>query len=529
MVRGFPSTAGVYLMKNREGRVVYVGKAKNLRKRLSSYYRKDCGTSNWKSLKLIKKVANIEIMMTDNEIEAFLLESNLIKQYRPLFNIELKDQQRFTYLRITDESFPRLLVTRRNRAGKIKGQTGKIFGPFVRGSSRFLTVGLLRKIFKIRICDRLPKNPCLEYFIKNCDAPCIGNVSQSEYMRNVNSLTSILSGTNSIDGFIKTMTDEMKVASSALKYEKAREIRDTIKRLENLRFDQKMERLVSSKFEEYVGMVQDLVKGKAHILILQRRNGVISDRKKFEFDLIADNSLSTFLLQYYSSAPSIPYSVYTNLEPDSKAILEQSIARIASHRVRIIKVSTIGKSEKSRLMDLIIRNLSAYTERGFEPSLVKLRQILAMDTVPKTIDCFDVSNLGSSISVGSCVRFFNGSPDKSRYRRFRIKTIIGQNDFGMIREIVRRRYAHLIDASEKPDLILIDGGKGQLNAAISALEEIQMKIPCISLAKDNEEIFTSSSSLPIILPKNNGGLQILQSVRDEAHRFALSYNIKLRV
>jgi len=342
-------------------------------------------------------------------------------------------------------------------------------------------------------------------------------------------LTSILSGTNSIDGFIKTMTDEMKVASSALKYEKAREIRDTIKRLENLRFDQKMERLVSSKFEEYVGMVQDLVKGKAHILILQRRNGVISDRKKFEFDLIADNSLSTFLLQYYSSAPSIPYSVYTNLEPDSKAILEQSIARIASHRVRIIKVSTIGKSEKSRLMDLIIRNLSAYTERSFEPSLVKLRQILAMDTVPKTIDCFDVSNLGSSISVGSCVRFFNGSPDKSRYRRFRIKTIIGQNDFGMIREIVRRRYAHLIDASEKPDLILIDGGKGQLNAAISALEEIQMKIPCISLAKDNEEIFTSSSSLPIILPKNNGGLQILQSVRDEAHRFALSYNIKLRV
>jgi excinuclease ABC subunit C len=516
-------------MKDRDGQVIYIGKAKNLRKRLSSYYWKDCGKRDWKSIQLIKKVASIEIMMTDSEIEAFLLESNLIKQYRPLYNIELKDQQRFTYLRISDETFPRLLVTRRNRAGKIKGQTGRIFGPFVRGSSKFLTVGLLRKIFKIRICDRLPKYPCLEYFIKNCDAPCIGNVTQYEYMRNVNALASILSGNKTMDEFIRTMTDEMKLASSTRNYEKAREIRDTIKRLDNLRLDQKMERLDSSKFEEYVGMVQDPSRGKAHVLILQRRSGVISDRKKFEFDLIADNSLSTFLSQYYSSATAIPYTIYTNLEPDSKCILEQSIGRLAAHRVRILKISTLGKKEKNRLMNLIIRNLSAYIEKGFEPSLAKLRQILEMDNVPKTIDCFDVSNLGSSIMVGSCVRFFNGSPDKSRYRRFRIKTIIGQNDFGMIREIVKRRYSQLIEASEKPDLILIDGGKGQLNAAISALNEIQLKIPCVSLAKDDEAIYTSSSSLPIILPKNNGGLQILQSVRDEAHRFALSYNIKLRV
>jgi len=516
-------------MKDRDGQVIYIGKAKNLRKRLSSYYRKDCGKRDWKSIQLIKKVASIEIMMTDGEIEAFLLESNLIKQYRPLYNIELKDQQRFTYLRISDETFPRLLVTRRNRAGKIKGQTGRIFGPFVRGSSKFLTVGLLRKIFKIRICDRLPKYPCLEYFIKNCDAPCIGNVTQYEYMQNVNALASILSGTKTMDEFIRTMTDEMKAASSAFKYEKAKDIRDTIRRLDNLRLDQKMEKLSSSKFEEYVGMVQDTAKGKAHILVLQRRNGVISDRKKFEFDIIADNSLSTFLSQYYSSVPTIPYSIYTNLEPESKYFLEKSIGRLASHRVRIVKISPNGKSEKSRLMELIIRNLSSYIEKGFDPSLVKLREILAMNIIPNSIDCFDVSNLGSSITVGSCVRFVNGRPDKSLYRRFRIKAVIGQNDFGMIKEIVKRRYAHQIDSSQKPDLILIDGGKGQLNSAINALEEIQLNIPCISLAKDNEEIYTPSSSFPIILPKNNGSLKILQKVRDEAHRFALNYNIKMRV
>lgn len=526
-VKDFPSSPGVYLMKNNQGKIVYIGKAKNLRKRISSYYRSD-NMQNWKSSELIRKVARIEIMVTDNEIEAFLLESNLIKEYRPLFNIDLKDQQRYTYLRISDEHFPRLLVTRRNRIGKINGRSGKIFGPFVRGSSRYLAIGPLRKIFKVRICKRLPNHPCLEYFIKNCDAPCINNVTHNEYMQNINALAKILSGSNTIDEFIKKMHYEMQEASLKLKYEKARDIRDTIRRLEDLKYDQKMEKLGNSKSEEYVGFTQDPGACKAHVLILERHNGVIKNRKTFEFDIIGDNSLSSFLLQYYSSSPSIPYHIYVNVEPDSKYLLEQSLCKIAAHSVKIKEIKPEGSSEMSQLMNLIIRNLSEYVKFGLDPSLVELRQVLAMNSIPKCIDCFDVSNLGSSITVGSCIRFVNGNPDKSLYRRFKIKTIIGQNDFGMINEIVKRRYARSDKLLDKPDLILIDGGKLQLKAAVSALDELQLEIPCISIAKENEEIFTSASISPIVLPKTDRGLKILQAIRDEAHRFALGYNIHLR-
>jgi excinuclease ABC subunit C len=515
-------------MKNIEGQIIYIGKAKNLKKRLSSYFERISRIEDWKTMLLVKKVVDIEFVLTDNEMEAFLLESNLIKQYRPLFNIELKDQQRFTYLRITDEAFPRLLVTRRNRAGRFRDPSGKIFGPFVQGSSRYLTVGLLRKLFKIRICNRLPKKPCLEYFIRNCDAPCIHNVTQLEYMANIHALTDILSGNDTIDEFISRMTGEMKDASFALKYEKAKEIRDTIRRLENLRSRQKMENISSHVSEEYVGIHHDEFKGKAYVLILRRHHGVIRDRRKFEFELVGDNSLSTFLFQYYSSVPSIPYAIYVNYEPESKTALEKSLGKIACHRVEIIKLSSSPLSERSQLMNLIIRNLSAYVEKGIEPGLIELQRILEISHVPKIIDSFDVSNLGTSIAVGSCVRFLNGKPDKSYYRRFRIKTTSAQNDFAMIEEIVRRRYTRTSNESSFPDLILIDGGKGQLHAAMRALTKMHLRIPCISLAKENEEIYTAHSTAPVVLSSRSIGLKILQATRDEAHRFGLDYNINLR-
>ena len=528
LVKRIPCCPGVYLMKNIEGQILYIGKAKDLKKRLSSYFDRTSSIEDWKTMRLVKKVVDIEFVLTDNEMEALLLESNLIKQYRPLFNIELKDQQRFTYLRITDEAFPRLLVTRRNRDGRFRDHSGKIFGPFVQGSSRYLTIGLLRKLFKIRICNRLPKKPCLEYFIRNCDAPCIHNVTQLEYMSNVHALIDILSGNDTIDEFISRMTDEMTDASFALKYEKAKEIRDTIRRLENLRSSQKMENIASHVSEEYVGILHDEVKGKAHVLILRRHHGVIRDRRKFEFELVGDNSLSTFLFQYYSSVSAIPYAIYVNYEPESKTALEKSLAKIACHRVEIIKLSSSPLSERSQLMNLIIRNLSAYVEKGIEPGLVELQRILEISHVPKIIDSFDVSNLGTSIAVGSCVRFLNGKPDKSYYRRFRIKTTSAQNDFAMIEEIVRRRYTRASNESDFPDLILIDGGKGQLHAAMRALTKMRLRIPCISLAKENEEIYTTHSTVPVVLSNRSTGLKILQATRDEAHRFGLDYNIRLR-
>ncbi len=525
-----PFDPGVYIMKNKEGRIIYIGKAKNLRKRVLSYftYGHSQELSNWKTMKLIGKIQDIDFLVTDNEIEAFLLESNLIKQYRPLFNIDLKDQQRYTYLKISDELFPRLLVARRNRDGKFMGPKGRVFGPFVHGSSKFLAIGLLRKIFKIRICNRLPKKPCLEYFINNCDAPCINNVTRNEYMENVESLVNILQGRKSIDDFIEKMKEGMNIASLGLDYEKAKEIRDTVNRLENLRSKQKIEQSISSRSEEeYVGIQYDRLQSKAHILILRRYRGVIRDRKKYEFELVGDNSFSSFLSQYYNSKPSVPRFIYVNEEPDSKQVLEKSLERIASHRVNIIKISNRTDVERKQLMNLIVRNLSTYISKGYEPALFELKRILNLKSLPNIIDCFDISNLGLSIAVGSCVRFVNGIPEKSYYRKFKIKTIRDQNDFAMIAEIVGRRYSKE-DTLNLPDLVLIDGGKGQLHAALNALSKLSIKIPCISIAKEREEIFVQFSNSPIVMPKSNQSLKILQYLRDEAHRFGLTYNVKLR-
>lgn len=524
-----PEEPGVYLMKDSEGVIIYIGKAKNLRKRIISYFSRHDPKLGWKTSRLVDRIADIDFVVTDNEIEAFLLESNLIKRYRPVFNIELKDQQRYTYLKITDEAFPRLLVARRNRAGEFTGPKGRIYGPFVRGSSKYLTVGLLRKLFKIRVCNRLPKTPCLQYFIKNCDAPCIANVMREQYMMNIVALQDILEGKSSIDRFAEEMHAAMKRASELGEYERAKEIRDTLYRLNNLRIKQKMEKAVNRNHdEEYVSILKDTKKDMAHVMALRRTRGVISDRKKFEFDLVGDNSLSSFLLQYYSSVPIIPRFVYVNEDLEDKQVLEMSLEKISGHKVSIFNVEKTLTKDKRQLMDLIMRNLSMYIERGYDPAVVELKNALKLTTMPEVIDCFDVSNLGISIAVGSCVRFINGKPSKSYYRRFNITTVVGQqNDFAMISELVRRRYS---SAGEKiPDLILIDGGRGQLGAAIMSLRSLGISgVPCISLAKENEEIYVVGSKDPIMLPKSNAGLKMLQHARDEAHRFSLAYNIKLR-
>jgi len=523
-----PEDPGVYLMKDSDNKIIYIGKAKNLRKRVSSYFTRQRSGAEWKTSRLVSKIADLEFIVTDNEIEAFLLESNLIKRYRPIFNIELKDQQRYTYLKITDEIFPRLLVARRNRSGEFLGPKGKVYGPFVRGSSKYLTIGLLRKLFKIRVCNRLPKTPCLQYFIKNCDAPCINNITQGQYMMGVSALQDILEGKSTIERFAKEMQEEMKRASDLGDYERAKEIRDTLYRLNNLQIKQKMEKAVSKNpDEEYIGIMKDTIRGIAHVMALRRTRGVISDRKKFEFELVGDNSLSSFLLQYYSSIPIIPRHVYVNEDLEERQILEASLERIASHKVSIFNVEGILAKEKHQLMDLILRNLLMYIERGYDPAVVELKNSLALAVMPEVIDCFDVSNLGSSIAVGACTRFHNNKPNKSAYRKFKIKTIAGQNDFAMIGELVYRRYCS--NDEKLPDLIVIDGGRGQLAAALSSLRNLAIPdLPCIALAKENEEIYMQGSSRPLVLPKGSAGLKMLQHIRDEAHRFGLAYNVNLR-
>jgi excinuclease ABC subunit C len=534
-LREIPEDPGVYLMKDKAGKIIYIGKAKSLRRRVASYFSKQGISTNkidmrWKTAMLVKKIANIEFIATDNEIEAFLLESNLIKRFRPLFNIELKDQQRYTYLKISDEPFPRLLVARRNRNGEFSGPKGKIYGPFVRGSSKFLTVGLLRKLFKIRICNKLPKKPCLEYFIKNCDAPCINNVSRSQYMRNVLILQDILSGKSSIEKFVGEMEQEMKRAAFIEHYEKAKEIRDTLHRLENLRIKQKMEKVTSRNAEEeYIGILRNPEKGIAHIMTLRRKYGVITDRKKFEFELVGDNSLGTFLLQYYSSLPVIPRFVYVNEDPESKEILEASLEKLCEHKVNIINISnSLHITEKKQLMDLVLRNLALSSKDKHLSSAVELRKLLKLSRVPEIIDCFDVSNFGTTFAVGARTRLIGAKPCKAAYRRFKIRTISGQNDVAMIGEIVRRSYSSLSAEDKLPDLLVVDGGRGQLASAMSAINNLSLDIPCISLAKEREEVYTHPLKEPLVISRQSDALKLLQNIRDEAHRFSLAYNITLR-
>jgi excinuclease ABC subunit C len=285
----------------------------------------------------------------------------------------------------------------------------------------------------------------------------------------------------------------------------------------------------NSSEEEYVGIIKDEAKGMAHLIILSRKHGVIMDRRKFDFELIGDNSLGTFLLQYYTSVPSVPRYIYVNEEPESKEALESSLEKLCDHSVRIVRISdNFHNKEKKDLMNLILRNLNITRKGGNQASVLELKRELGLGSIPSIIDCFDISNFGTTFAVGSRIRFVDGRPYKEGYRRFRIRTVSSQNDFAMISEIVNRSYSSLSDKDQLPDLIVIDGGMGQLRSALTAINKLGLDIACISLAKEKEEVYTHLLKKPMQLPNSSEALKLLRHIRDEAHRFGLQYNIKLR-
>jgi len=505
-------------MKDRAGTVIYIGKAKNLKNRVRSYFLKN---QNYKTQKLVEKISDIEFVLTDNESEAFLLESNMIKQYRPIFNIELKDQQRYTYLRLTDETFPRLVVARRTRGGKFLGG-GKIFGPFTQGSSKLLTIGSLRKTFKIRICKRLPKKACLEYHLGNCEAPCEFEEGRTRYQEHVRDLQATLGGKD-LHEYSKKLESEMREASENMEFERAREIRDTLRRLNGLNTRQKMEN-IQSHDEEYFGIrVMDQT---ATVMNFKKINGVIRDSNKFSFDLVGDNTFSNFIFQYYTTS-QIPPMILVNQLPDNVTTLEKMLSKNAGFSV---KIRTPGNGRRKEMIQLILKNLDLIVAKGNKPELIELQQALSLPSIPKIIECFDISNHGADYAVGSMSRFVDGTPDKSGYRKFKIKTVKGRNDFAMINEVVKRRYFRLDnEKTQMPDLVLIDGGRGQLSSATDALSSLGLHIPVASLAKENEEIFVPKKKDPIIIPKDRQSLKVLQFARDEAHRFGVKFNRSLRM
>ncbi len=513
-----PINPGIYLMKDSDGKIIYIGKAKNLKNRVKSYFLKN---QNYKTQKLVENIFDIEFILTDNESEAFLLESNMIKKHRPRFNIELKDQQRYTYLRISDEKYPRLLVARRTRDGKFLGK-GKTFGPFTQGSSKLLTIGTLRKAFQIRICKTLPKKICLEYHLGNCEGPCEFKDAQERYPKHVAALEEVLKGKNQTKIFSKKLEEEMYQASKLQQFERAKDIRDTLIRLGSLQTKQNME-YVKNSDEEYFGIgIKDQT---ATVMNFRMINGVIRDSDKFFFDLVGDNSFSNFLYQYYFTH-KIPKFILVSILPENKKLLESLLSEKAGFTVKILAPT---KGKKRDIVNLILKNIKLIHSKGGEPGLVELKEILNLPVIPNIIECFDISNHGVDFAVGSMSRFVGGVPNKSGYRKFKIKTISGRDDFAMIGEIIKRRYYRLLEENSKlPDLIVIDGGKGQLNAALKSLESLGLNLPCISLAKENEEVYVPKNKNPIVIPKDKSSLKILQYARDETHRFGVAYNRTIR-
>ncbi len=513
-----PAQPGIYLMKDVDGDVIYIGKAKNLRNRIKSYFLKN---QNYKTKKLVENIAYIEFVLTDNEDEAFLLESNMIKKYRPRFNIELKDQQRYTYLRITDEKYPRLLVARRTRDGKFLGK-GKIYGPFTQGSSKLLTIGTLRKTFQIRICKTLPKKVCLEYHLGNCEGPCEFNEAQKRYSEHVSALEDVLRGKNQTRVFTEKLKDEMKLAAEVQQFERAKEIRDTLVRLGSLQTKQKME-YVESSDEEYFGIKENV--HEATVMTFRMINGVIRDSEKYFFDLVGDNTFGNFLFQYYSTH-KIPKFIVVSVIPDKKDMLEKLLSTQAGFTVQIILPK---RGKRKEMIGLILKNIDMIHSKGMSPALAELQNILNLSVLPNVIECFDISNHGEDFAVGSMSSFVNGQPNKSGYRKFKIKTVQGHDDYAMIGEVIKRRYYRLLEEEKKlPDLVLIDGGKGQLRAATESLKSLGLKLPCVSLAKKNEELFVPNQKESIVLEKSNSALQMLQHARDESHRFGVAYNRNIR-
>lgn len=505
----FPELPGVYLMKDGSGQIIYVGKAASLRSRLSQYF--SGRTDSAKTMALVRKIESIDFVVTSNEDEALLLESSLIKANQPKYNMVLKDAKHFSYLAISDERFPRLIVARKNSKGRFRVKAARFFGPYVEGSKRAVSARFLRKLFKIRICKRMPKKECLQYHIGNCDAPCVGKISYDDYMENVSSLCSVLEGKGARK-LIGKLGSRMKAASDDLDFELARSLNEQMRSLEIFLSRQKVEK-AKGRDEDYLWF--ERIGDGLHVQALESRDGLIRKSEKHYARINEQEEPEvSFCLQYYAS---IPDRVYSNLDHVTMEKLNKALGTDAFRKPGRGKSKTLGIAASSLVHGKV------------DPAVIRLKDALSLERNPLVIECFDISTLFGENSVGSMVRFVNGKPDKQGYRRFMIRSVEGQDDFSMMREVVSRRYTRL--AREKaplPDLILIDGGVGQLSSALEAIGEAGLMLPAISLAKKEEEIFTPNRTMPVKLPRSDPGLRLLQRCRDEAHRFAVSYHRKKR-
>jgi len=515
-LENIPSNAGCYIYKDASGKVIYVGKAKNLKKRVSSYFLKKDHDN--KTSALVTNISSVDFIITSNELEALILENTLIKKHMPKYNIDLKSGQRYAYIQLTKETFPRLLTLREKPSGKDEN----VFGPFVSGQNRVETIRFLNKQFKLRTCKRLPKKACVRYHIGYCSAPCVNNISKEEYSKVMATVKKILSGKS--QEHLPELKKEMESYSKSQDFEKALSLRDQILAIEYLAEKQNMERQVN--FDQDV-INYDIRENVAYILLFNIDKGLLVNKKEFSFDvsLVDISVLDDFLIKYYSSNPKvIPKEIIVS-EKVSKTTVD--FLKSLSQKNIIVTIPKIG--EKKQLLDLCFKNIEITFFRNIS-KVEALKEKLKLNKVPHVIECFDISHLSGTLTVGSMVSFRDGAPDKSNYRKFRIKTLDKDkiDDFKAIGEVVRRRYSN--PSMPLPDLIVIDGGKGQLSSAVAVLKDlaVQDKVSIISLAKRDEEIYRPDNLFPLKLSKKDIALLLLEEIRDEAHRFAITYNKLLR-
>ncbi|MGI5059174.1 excinuclease ABC subunit UvrC [Treponema pectinovorum] len=533
-----PSSSGVYLWRNNEGTVIYVGKAKNLKSRLSSYF---SGERHIKVQMLVSNAKSIEYITTSNEYEAFLLENNLIKKYEPRYNIQLKDGKSYPSLKITNEEFPRFYKTR-----LLKKDGSTYFGPYPDAGALDTFIEALYKLYPVRHCRTLKKraNPCMYYHIGRCKAPCCSKITRESYIEYIEEIKSLLEGKG--DETLVKLKAQMKEAAANLNFEKAARLRDGIKALTIMQNQNLVEGFDTFEDRDYIAHWRE---GElVSFTVLKIRGGKLLGRDNFRVESLAEDEelLEEFAVAYYADKKDLPPTIYVTDEDNKEFLsewLNQNDENKKTQTTKIIKIS--AKEDDKRLTpenrrhaatlnmaktnahEDIIRRLR---ERGDTPALEELKTLLALPNIPNRIEGFDIAHIGGKFPVASLISFWKGNPDKKNYRYFRLKTTNGIiDDFASMKEAATRRYSRLKNEEKDfPDLILIDGGIGQVNAVDSILKALDLEIPIAGLAKRDEEIWRPHSSKPICLPKRSDALRLLQRVRDETHRFATSRNQNLR-
>ncbi len=519
-----PENSGVYLMKDKNDEVIYVGKAKNLRRRVSSYF---LSGRNAKTAALVEKIDHIEFVITGNEYEALVLENNLIKRYNPHYNILLKDGKTYPMIKITNEKFPRIYKTRR-----IVSDGAQYFGPFPQVQELDTYLDMINSTLPIRHCTGVLKkrsSPCLYYHIHQCSGPCIGAVDESEYKKYIHMVSSFLSGSD--DSILTEIEKDMVKASKELDFENAAKKRDILQALKKLRFNQSAFE-VSEESRDYAAI--EMRGNLCTVSLMQIRYGRLIGRALYRAESMGDETetLLSFLVQYYSDGRELPQELYVSQEIDRELLIKFFKEELKVNinidfpqdgkHYRILRMASVNAAKDVEKRMCEIDNTSA---------LERLQALLGLDILPKHIEGYDIAQLAGKYTVASLIVFKNGNPKKDEYRRFNIRSLDGRiDDFQSMREAITRRYTRLINEKlPLPDLVLVDGGKGQVGAARESLDLLDLNfIPVIGLAEKNEEIVFSDERENLVLDKADSALRVLIAIRDECHRFATSANQRMR-